>query len=102
TVRPEPTSTRFPYTTLFRSEERRERVRADREDRHRRRRRDDPEPQRGARRHAARRQRPVLRAIHAAVDIALEIHVERVRAGDDRSEEHTSELQSLAYFVCRL
>src|SRR5687767_15456974 len=26
----------------------------------------------------------------------------RSRAGDDRSEEHTSELQSLAYLVCRL
>src|SRR2546425_7245488 len=28
--------------------------------------------------------------------------VERNRPGDVRSEEHTSELQSLAYLVCRL
>src|SRR5205823_970003 len=31
-----------------------------------------------------------------------ELHVERALAGSGRSEEHTSELQSLAYLVCRL
>src|SRR2546425_4145394 len=29
-------------------------------------------------------------------------HVRHRRRADDRSEEHTSELQSLAYLVCRL
>src|SRR2546425_3376125 len=29
-------------------------------------------------------------------------HAFVARTGDDRSEEHTSELQSLAYLVCRL
>src|SRR6266545_7084175 len=29
-------------------------------------------------------------------------HARRIRAADWRSEEHTSELQSLAYLVCRL
>src|SRR2546425_9366658 len=30
------------------------------------------------------------------------VRVPALRFGDDRSEEHTSELQSLAYLVCRL
>src|SRR2546425_7138593 len=80
-IRRPPRSTLFPYTTLFRS-------RAGRSE----------------------RQGPRLIARHVAVG------VEDLRRGDGhqgaerlfarirvlRSEEHTSELQSLAYLVCRL
>src|SRR5205823_11754562 len=34
--------------------------------------------------------------------LARQRHDELLRAADERSEEHTSELQSLAYLVCRL
>src|SRR5205823_7877591 len=87
-----PRSTLFPYTTLFRSV-----LEADRHERqlggesvtgvtkHRRserdRERDDAEP------------------LHAARDRR---HAETGHDGLARSEEHTSELQSLAYLVCRL
>src|SRR2546425_1738496 len=73
-IRRPPRSTLFPYTTLFRSQ-----VPAGVE--------------RGI--GAQRRQRGAA-AVH--VGLGLE-HADR-RAG--RSEEHTSELQSLAYLVCRL
>src|SRR3712207_8850300 len=71
-IRRPPRSTLFPYTTLFRSRE----LSADRRARHR--------PQRRERRH-----RPTLQ-LRAA------------RRRDRRSEEHTSELQSRQYLVCRL
>src|SRR2546425_6897484 len=77
-IRRPPRSTLFPYTTLFRS-----------------RRGSGPV---GARRRGARL-RPVCRAVPTErVD-------KRRRTGRwrvPRSEEHTSELQSLAYLVCRL
>src|SRR5687767_15326136 len=82
-IRRPPRSTLFPYTTLFRSRGARRQGRGsasqgglDRAD----------EPRRGLalrRRHRARRR----------LDLA---------AVPARSEEHTSELQSLAYLVCRL
>src|SRR2546425_9202734 len=67
-IRRPPRSTLLPYTTLFRSRDRR----------------------------ANRRRFPIRRA-----------GAGRVRGGPERSfasrsEEHTSELQSLAYLVCRL
>src|SRR2546423_10509574 len=83
-IRPPPRSTLFPYTTLFRSQLGPRRVSA-------------LEPvvlryglaNAGDRRAGARpRVRPVS-ARSCAVQAA-------------RSEEHTSELQSLAYLVCRL
>src|SRR2546425_6966573 len=83
-IRRPPRSTLFPYTTLFRSH-------AHGRDRLTPRRRAarlvvaadvDPRP---------RQQRPHV-ADHAG-DVAVLDH---------RSEEHTSELQSLAYLVCRL
>src|SRR2546425_9306216 len=43
--------------------------------------------------------------VQAAVDAEHALIVAQqvtVQAGDNRSEEHTSELQSLAYLVCRL
>src|SRR2546423_9285932 len=35
-------------------------------------------------------------------DFEIELATKGTESGDDRSEEHTSELQSLAYLVCRL
>src|SRR2546425_6728174 len=72
-IRRPPRSTLFPYTTLFRSP-------------------------------AARRSRSSSRAREAtrgptATPAGV---VDGERAEDLRSEEHTSELQSLAYLVCRL
>src|SRR5262249_59398533 len=86
-LRRPPTSTLFPYTTLFRSHQApaclRARRRADRRGvvhRHR-----FPDPHRSA----VRRQAPG-------------VHPDVRRAADRRSEEHTSELQSLTNLVCRL
>src|SRR2546425_2476288 len=75
-IRRPPRSTLFPYTTLFRSLRR---------------------PDGGIR---WRRQR-LARAAGGVPDDPGE-HAAAVRAGGPRSEEHTSELQSLAYLVCRL
>src|SRR5438445_7146849 len=68
-IRRPPTSTLFPYTTLFRSQH------AD--DHGERRHADGPQPHRAG----------------------LE---RRLEGGASRSEEHTSELQSRQYLVCRL
>src|SRR5262249_61796896 len=73
-IRRPPRSTLFPYTTLFRSVRRRARDERD----------------------AGRRHRPLARLGDADVDIARGQHAEQ------RSEEHTSELQSLTNLVCRL
>src|SRR5262245_63944800 len=83
TIRRPPRSTLFPYTTLFRSHRRARagraaaigaggRRRSDRADRERRARRSPEDPRR------------------------------RRVEGIGRSEEHTSELQSLRHLVCRL
>src|SRR2546425_2579098 len=73
-IRRPPRSPLFPYTTLFRSE------------------------------HVLYRHAERERLL--AVDLDLELRHRRakegVHAGELRSEEHTSELQSLAYIVCRL
>src|SRR5205823_14246536 len=74
TLRRPPRSTLFPYTTLFRSGMR-------------------AEPQLSNSLH-----RPSL-GMHVYVTSAWS-RISRVRRS--RSEEHTSELQSLAYLVCRL
>src|SRR5687767_15490386 len=82
-IRRPPRSTLFPYTTLFRSQfpdlGRRQRLP---------RLRGRPERQRLSPRHADRR--------------PGELEALQVRQPGRRSEEHTSELQSLAYLVCRL
>src|SRR2546425_8705425 len=84
-IRRPPRSTLFPYTTLFRSDPlrrlRRELV--------------DQRARLGHLRHAPRS------VAHGARAAALHQHAAR-DGGGDRSEEHTSELQSLAYLVCRL
>src|SRR2546425_7685783 len=76
-IRRPPRSTLFPYTTLFRS-------RCGRPGRHCRSRASPRRDRRGGRRPTVDRVEPHRLATRA------------------RSEEHTSELQSLAYLVCRL
>src|SRR5437899_9906897 len=78
TLRPPPRSTLFPYTTLFRSA----RPRLGPRRFHRR-----ADERRGARQGAA---------------LYVEPPVDRRAPVPRRSEEHTSELQSLRHLVCRL
>src|SRR2546425_7234180 len=76
-IRRPPRSTLFPYTTLFRSN----RVLAE----------------------EVRRMRERLVGLTDTMNQISERERElRLLAGLTRSEEHTSELQSLAYLVCRL
>src|SRR2546423_10174588 len=84
-IRRPPRSTLFPYTTLFRS--------APREDGHHGGARTD-----GQERDAARGRGGPAEEVdeHALAPRRVLVHQ------DSRSEEHTSELQSLAYLVCRL
>src|SRR3712207_7458640 len=96
-IRRPPRSTLFPYTTLFRSRE--ELVRG------------------GGRRHGDIQLAPrvqgekhvLLHHVHVEPRLVGLLQDERAavlehRGGDDapRSEEHTSELQSRQYLVCRL
>src|SRR5436305_6496992 len=76
-IRPPPTSTLFPYTTLFRSRRADRAGRVERRRRHRRRRTD----------------------VHAHDGARLGTRAEQ---RIPRSEEHTSELQSRPHLVCRL
>src|SRR2546430_9836240 len=82
-IRPPPRSTPFPYTTLFRSESRGRGVLSGQ--------------------HGFRIRRPLdadvrVQGMHAV----LASRRVRGRAQVDRSEEHTSELQSQSNLVCRL
>src|SRR3712207_8872899 len=79
-IRRPPRSTLFPYTTLFRSDGRCALHRA-------------PSPGEGPNRH--------LRRGYAHRDRHGRPH-QGSRRGGPRSEEHTSELQSRQYLVCRL
>src|SRR3712207_8355442 len=83
-IRRPPRSTLFPYTTLFRSRRTR-RIRI---------------------LHRVGERREIIVAGHERRQIlehAIEEGVTLVAAGcDGRSEEHTSELQSRQYLVCRL
>src|SRR3712207_7612489 len=85
-IRRPPRSTLFPYTTLFRS-------------------RDDRQL-RSVRRAAAHRREVALdrlRTFRRPTRLLRESHQQsRLRAALGRSEEHTSELQSRQYLVCRL
>src|SRR2546425_8779616 len=87
-IRRPPRSTLFPYTTLFRSPASRPRgtssSRAPESA--------APDEPPGEQRRAQRDQRPAERALGRGIP----------RGRERRSEEHTSELQSLAYLVCRL
>src|SRR5690349_24213861 len=84
-LRPPPRSTLFPYTTLFRSTDPRDVV----EDR--------AAPRRALHRHLPRPAR--LRRLEQA---RVERQSRNVFQARDRSEEHTSELQSRRDLVCRL
>src|SRR3712207_8025724 len=86
-IRRPPRSTLFPYTTLFRS-------RAARARRRRRARQPDRPDGRGV----ALRDRRQADHLHPPLE---RLHRERARLVE-RSEEHTSELQSRQYLVCRL
>src|SRR3712207_7641331 len=81
-IRRPPRSTLFPYTTLFRSDD------ADRQRRH------------GQGRRVERRQRVRERAQLGQQRPRLPL--QRQAQQLPRSEEHTSELQSRQYLVCRL
>src|SRR3712207_7258967 len=84
-IRRPPRSTLFPYTTLFRSVRRRDR---------------------GARRLGGRCPGAELPERARRLERSGRVGVRRVararRRGAARSEEHTSELQSRQYLVCRL
>src|SRR2546425_5644270 len=86
-IRRPPRSTLFPYTTLFRSSSRRARVgRLGRTIR-------PPGPRAGAR---------IGENMELQEQVAIVTGAGRGIERGGRSEEHTSELQSLAYLVCRL
>src|SRR3712207_6891324 len=87
-IRRPPRSTLFPYTTLFRSG----RVRAEQEVLERGLLAEQAATA-GQRAHQVQRQRQHFQR---------DEHGEQVVRGDERSEEHTSELQSRQYLVCRL
>src|SRR2546423_5411255 len=96
-IRQPPRSTLFPYTTLFRSEVARAASRKSR-----------ASVSKNTRTPLAREVRKRTFVTHLVTDRNIEagrpgavgvLSAARVRA---RSEEHTSELQSLAYLVCRL
>src|SRR3712207_8821538 len=93
-IRRPPRSTLFPYTTLFRSRAARAAPRAAEPDGALG---DERRRLRPAADHPARRRqlRPVLRARRAARHLLVQLQ-------EPRSEEHTSELQSRQYIVCRL
>src|SRR3712207_8834151 len=78
-IRRPPRSTLFPYTTLFRSQEHADRYAYDADE--------------GARRAVGDVRE--YKAVHNFSQSRAFVH-------DPRSEEHTSELQSRQYLVCRL
>src|SRR2546423_6613612 len=81
-IRRPPRSTLFPYTTLFRSDNLMRVLDA---------------PSVGSRPEASFPQHSVM------LRLAPRLRSQPLpRGGRERSEEHTSELQSLAYLVCRL
>src|SRR2546425_9596802 len=93
-IRRPPRSTLFPYTTLFRSRQERPMILGVGFD--------VVETERIAQalaRHGRRFETRVYTPAELAESAA---RVDRAQALAGRSEEHTSELQSLAYLVCRL
>src|SRR3712207_8497491 len=91
-IRRPPRSTLFPYTTLFRS-----RALASADPR-----RPGRAAPRGAEPRRRLRGRAAADGAHVPVGSRREGAADVRRADDRRSEEHTSELQSRQYLVCRL
>src|SRR5205823_12645589 len=96
---PPPASTPFPYTTLFRS---RCTVRRAPLDAVLPRERGDVHDGAGARVQHGLEERPRDEVERADVHPHRRVPVLERELHEGRSEEHTSELQSLAYLVCRL
>src|SRR3712207_8356094 len=89
-IRRPPRSTLFPYTTLFRSTLALVQL-------------GESEPARALGRDTLQRCRRVLGPDHATTLLAATTFtVALIQLGQARSEEHTSELQSRQYLVCRL
>src|SRR3712207_7202403 len=84
-IRRPPRSTLFPYTTLFRSAARRRTWRGC-----------------AARRATARRTKPRARCGRTSLRLNAPSSFARGEQLGERSEEHTPELQSRPYLVCRL
>src|SRR3712207_8873040 len=78
-IRRPPRSTLFPYTTLFRSDQQEGRARA-----------------------RLRRVRRLQSPKHITSTLRLPFSGPQLSSAHLRSEEHTSELQSRQYLVCRL
>src|SRR3712207_9525648 len=101
-IRRPPRSTLFPYTTLFRSVEVVDQVDAGR------RRRGEVGPRQGGLEGLAGGHREGVGAVlvgRAGVEgdgVVLDPELARLAGEEQRSEEHTSELQSRQYLVCRL
>src|SRR3712207_7246331 len=89
-IRRPPRSTLFPYTTLFRSL-------VDQLG-------GDPERRGGGALAHPGLQHPQLVALDGELDVAQVpvVRLQRRHDAEQRSEEHTSELQSRQYLVCRL
>src|SRR3712207_8463016 len=85
-IRRPPRSTLFPYTTLFRSL----------------RRRNDSRPRRCEEGGEVALKPGIAPGIQLAQQALAGLGALRPDRGDQRSEEHTSELQSRQYLVCRL
>src|SRR3712207_9249611 len=101
-IRRPPRSTLFPYTTLFRSEQVVERVEAGAQAQDRGVEVAAAALDRGAELHHERLQ-PVAHGLAERAEQLVDArHRQRARRRDRRSEEHTSELQSRQYLVCRL
>src|SRR3712207_8929038 len=89
-IRRPPRSTLFPYTTLFRSSTFYSRCTPE----------DSPGPERQRYRLPVRGCREFLMCVHMVHRTPARAISRRIYSG--RSEEHTSELQSRQYLVCRL
>src|SRR5205814_9208446 len=101
TTRSPPTSTLFPYTTLFRSQcQPRELPAADSELEQPPGQRDDEQRQRRIEQRRVDRRRVAHTPVAEQRESTGPDHAESEESG--RSEEHTSELQSLRHLVCRL
>src|SRR5205823_13078818 len=97
-----PRSTLFPYTTLFRSDDEAKSRDRDESEGHPRDAGGHRRIEQSKRDQRAQEGQPSRRDVHVTHVPAVEIEIGEQEDEQGRSEEHTSELQSLAYLVCRL